>query len=154
VVRVRIRSGADINNIRTRITADTYSEIVDAFLDGFRLSATGRIERDGRYYWMVTATDLEVVEPPDGADAGSSGLGQSSGDNLDLVSARTKMTRTSTCYRGQVPAPPAGSGAARRPRRRGAVRPRLDRQRGYSAASDLLSVSSQGKLLLCVHGDP
>lgn len=64
VIRLEVHGGADINKARVRLNAEQYEQAMDAHRSEAALKVSGRLEREGRYYWLYDASGLEIVAPP------------------------------------------------------------------------------------------
>jgi hypothetical protein len=64
VIRLRVRSGADLQAVRIRVSDDEYRQVLDAHREGLSLEVSGRLEREGNYYWMYSTSGLTVLDDP------------------------------------------------------------------------------------------
>ena len=62
LIRLNVESGADIRKARVRLSPDQYEMAMDAHKRGASLRVSGRLEREGRLYWLYNARDIAVVE--------------------------------------------------------------------------------------------
>jgi hypothetical protein len=62
VISLDVKSGADINKARVRLSADQYQVALDAHRLERQLQVSGRLEREGQYYWLYDATDVDLHE--------------------------------------------------------------------------------------------
>lgn len=67
VIRLVIESGSVAKKARVRLTADQYRVALQAHASDAMLQVSGRLEREGNFYWLYDAADVEVV-PNERAD--------------------------------------------------------------------------------------
>lgn len=61
VVRLTVTSGADVNVVRVRLGSDEYETALEAHQVGTELEVSGRLEREGQYFWLYNASQLAVA---------------------------------------------------------------------------------------------
>lgn len=62
LVRLDVMSGASVKRARVRLNPEQYELAVAAHADHKWLSAAGRLEKDGRDWWLYNAADVAVVD--------------------------------------------------------------------------------------------
>jgi hypothetical protein len=65
LVRLNVADGADIRKARVRLTAEQYELAIQAHYQDVSLRLSGRLEREGKLYWVYNPVDVEIVEDPD-----------------------------------------------------------------------------------------
>jgi hypothetical protein len=61
VIRLNIEDGADIRKARIRLSAEQYEIAMEAHRQEASLSLTGRLEKEGRLYWVYNPDDLRIM---------------------------------------------------------------------------------------------
>ncbi|ABK02371.1 conserved hypothetical protein [Arthrobacter sp. FB24] len=67
VIRLVVESGSAAKKARVRLTADQYRVALQAHASDSMLQVSGRLEREGNFYWLYDAADVSVV-PNDNAE--------------------------------------------------------------------------------------
>lgn len=67
VIRLVIESGSAAKKARVRLTAEQYRVALEAHASDAMLKVSGRLEREGNFYWLYDAAQVEVV-PNENAD--------------------------------------------------------------------------------------
>lgn len=62
LIRLNVESGADIRKARIRLSPDQYKLAMEAHRSEASLRVSGRLEKDGKLYWLHHARDVSVVE--------------------------------------------------------------------------------------------
>ncbi|NKS31218.1 hypothetical protein GS534_13270 [Rhodococcus hoagii] len=70
LVRLHVVRGAKVNSVRVRLTPEQYESALAAHRDEQLFRVSGRMEKDGKYFWLYDAHDIAVLEDP----AGEAGL--------------------------------------------------------------------------------
>lgn len=61
VIRLVVESGSAAKKARVRLTADQYRVALQAHASDSMLQVSGRLEREGNFYWLYDAADVSVV---------------------------------------------------------------------------------------------
>jgi len=69
LIRLNVDTGADIRKARMRLSRDQYQLAMDAHRREASLRVSGRLEREGRLYWLYDARDVSIVENEPSAHA-------------------------------------------------------------------------------------
>lgn len=65
IIRLDVISGSTASKLRVHLSEQDYEIALDAHRNGLALTLTGHQEREGQFYWLYEAVDLEVVPAPD-----------------------------------------------------------------------------------------
>ena len=61
VIRLVIDSGSSAKKARVRLTADQYRAALEAHTHDAMLRVSGCLEREGNFYWLYGAANVEIV---------------------------------------------------------------------------------------------
>lgn len=62
LIRLNVARGADVRKARIRLSPDQYELAVDAHRTEASLRVSGRLEKEGKLYWLYDAHDVSVVD--------------------------------------------------------------------------------------------